>query len=128
MVNEECEVTDIIDWELSAALPLGMGFARIHTLAGEIVSKKFHMPREFDDAERAFRQQVYDGVSTETRNIIDSNIDAVQTAVTIGTLMNAFQLDEGNIGPYNPVVVDALPKMLTYRIPLIRGSDPPYTE
>jgi hypothetical protein len=50
-------------------------------------------------------------------------------SVTLGTLLDAFQLEGGEIGPYNPVVVDALPKFLTYRIPLIRGAgSPPYSE
>jgi hypothetical protein len=71
---------------------------------------------------------VYDGVSIETRKIIDGNIDAVQTAVTLGTLLDAFQLDEGKIALFNPVVINALPKLLTYRVPMIRGLDPPYAQ
>lgn len=128
MISEECEVTGLIDWELSSCLPCGMGFSRIHTLAGEFSERKFHMPPEFEDAERGFWEEIYNGVSSDTRKIIDSNIDAVQTAVTLGTLLGAFQLDEGNIGPYNPVVVEALPKLLSYRIPWVRGSDSPYAE
>lgn len=128
MISEECQVTGLIDWELSACLPFGMGFSRIYTLAGEYSAGKFYMPPEFEDAERGFWQEVYEGVSADTRKIIDSNIDAVQTAVTLGTLLGAFQLDEGNIGPYNPVVIEAPPKLLSYRIPLVRGSDPPYAE
>jgi hypothetical protein len=128
MIIEECEVTGLIDWELSTCLPFGMGFSRIHTLAGEYSARIFHMPHEFEDAERGFWQEIYDGVSADTRKTVDSNIDAVQTAVTLGTLLGAFQLDEGKIGPYNPVVINALPKLLSYRIPLVRGSDPPYAE
>jgi thiamine kinase-like enzyme len=54
MISEECEVTGLIDWELSACLPFGMGFSRIHTLAGEFSARKFYMPPEFEDAERRF--------------------------------------------------------------------------
>ena len=128
MISEECQVTGLIDWELSACLPFGMGFSRIHTLAGEYSAGEFHMLPEFEEAERGFWQEIYDGVSADTRRIIDSNIDAVQTAVTLGTLLGAFQLDEGNVGPYNPVVIEALPKLLSYRIPLVRGLDSPYAE
>lgn len=35
-------------------------------------------------------------------------------AVTLGTLLNAFQLEEGEVGPNKTVVVEALPKFLTY--------------
>ncbi|KAG9198147.1 hypothetical protein G6514_010473 [Epicoccum nigrum] len=128
LIGENCEVTGIIDWELSACLPFGMGFSRIHTLAGEYSAGKFHVPPEFEDADRGFWQEIYDGISADTRKIIDSNIDAVQTAVTLGTLLNAFQLDEGNIGLYSTIVINALPKLLSYRIPLVRGSDSPYAK
>ncbi|KAF1993663.1 hypothetical protein P154DRAFT_527597 [Amniculicola lignicola CBS 123094] len=127
IVNDNCEVSGIIDWELSTPLPFGMGFGRIHTLAGEFSEKKFYMPPEFEDAERGFWQEVWDGIPEDVRSHADP--EAVQIAVTLGTLLNAFQLEEGKIGPYNPVVVDAIPKLLTYRIPLIRGTDsPPYSE
>ena len=128
LVDEECEVSGIIDWELSSCLPFGMGLSRIHTLAGEYSEQKFYMPPSFEDAERGFWQEIYKGISAETRRVFDDNVDAVQTAVTLGTLLDAFQLDEGDIGPYNPVVVEALPKLLTYRIPMVRGSDPPYAK
>jgi hypothetical protein len=120
MISEECEVSGLIDWETSACLPFGMGLSRIYTLAGEYSSGKFHMAPEFEDAERGFWQEIYNSVSADSRKIIDSDIDAVQTAVTLGTLLGAFQLDEGSIGPYNPVVIEALPKLLTYRKPLVR--------
>jgi hypothetical protein len=54
MLSEECEVSGIIDWELSACLPFGVGFGRIHTLAGEFSEKQFYMSSEFEDAERGF--------------------------------------------------------------------------
>jgi hypothetical protein len=126
MINDDCEISGIIDWELSACLPFGMGFSRTHTLAGEFSARQFFMPPEFEDAERGFWHEVFAGVSVVSRKVLDENIDAVQIAVTLGTLLDAFQLDEGNIGPYSPVVVEALPKLLSYRIPMVRGSDPPY--
>ncbi|KAF2796871.1 hypothetical protein K505DRAFT_400234 [Melanomma pulvis-pyrius CBS 109.77] len=93
----------------------------------EFSEKKFYIPPEFEDAERGFWQEVWDGIPEDVRSHADP--EAVQIAVTLGTLLNAFQLEEGKIGPYNPVVVDAIPKLLTYRIPLIRETDsPPYLE
>ncbi|KAI9658972.1 MAG: hypothetical protein M1821_001932 [Bathelium mastoideum] len=127
MIDSDCKVSGIVDWELSTPLPFGMGFCRIHTLAGEFSEKKFHMPPEFEDAERGFWQEIWDGIPENIRS--RANPEAIQTAVTLGTLLDAFQLEEGKIGPYNSVVIEALPKLLTYRIPLVRGSgSPPYSD
>lgn len=123
VVDDNCEVSGIIDWELSTPLPFGMGFGRIHTLAGEFSERKFYMPPEFEDAERGFWQEAWDGIPEDVCS--HASPEAVQIAVALGTLLNAFQLEEGKIGPFNPVVVDALPNLLTYRIPLIRGTDSP---
>lgn len=130
MVDGNCEVSGLVDWELSTPSPFGMGFCRIHTLAGEFSEGKFYMPPLFEDAERGFWQEIWDGITDEkVRGVLHANCEAVQIAVTLGTLLDAFQLEEGgNIGSYNPVVVEALPKFLTYRIPLIRGVSSPYSE
>jgi hypothetical protein len=129
MVDENCEVSGLIDWELSTPLPFGMGFSRIHTLAGEYNERKFYMPPEFEEAERGFWQEIWAGISEKVRDHVNANLEAVQTAVMLGTLLDAFQLDEGKIGPFNPVVIEALPKFFTYRIPFLRGPDsPPYLE
>ncbi|KAI9706859.1 MAG: hypothetical protein M1820_004638 [Bogoriella megaspora] len=128
MVDENCEVSGIVDWELSTPLPFGMGLSRIHTLAGEYSGGKFHMPPEFEDAEKGFWQEIWNGIPENVSELVRINPEAVQIAVTLGTLLDAFQLDEGKIGPYNPVVVEALAKLLTYRIPLLRGTAPPYSE
>jgi hypothetical protein len=52
MLDDNCEASGLIDWELSTPLPFGVGFSRIHTLAGEYSDRKFHMPPEFKDAEK----------------------------------------------------------------------------
>jgi hypothetical protein len=41
LVDEDCEVTGVVDWELSAPKPFGVGFGRIHTLAGEYTGGEF---------------------------------------------------------------------------------------
>lgn len=128
LIDDECKVSGLVDWELSTPLPFGMGFGRINTLAGEFSEKKFRIPLEFEEAERGFWQEVYDGIPAEVRNLIDTNPDVIQIAVTLGTLLDVFQLEEGKIGPCNQVVVEALPKLLSYRIPFLRGSASPYSE
>jgi hypothetical protein len=35
LIDESCEVTGLIDWELSTPKPFAVGLGRIHTLAGE---------------------------------------------------------------------------------------------
>lgn len=128
LIDDECEVSGLVDWELSTPLPFGMGFGRINILAGEISEKKFRIPSAFEEAERGFWQEIYDGIPTEVRNLIDTNPDVIQIAVTLGTLLDVFQLEEGKIGPCTQVVLDALPKLLSYRIPFIRGSDSPHSK
>ncbi|RMZ79091.1 hypothetical protein DV738_g3434, partial [Chaetothyriales sp. CBS 135597] len=127
MVDDNCEVSGIVDWELSTPLPFGMGFCRIHTLAGEFSDQKFYMPPQFEDAEKAFWQEIVNGVPQSVRDLFHDQPETVQIAVTLGTLLDAFQLEDGKVGPYNPVVVEALPKLLTYRIPLVRGTGSPYS-
>ncbi len=127
MVDTDCKVTGIVDWELSTPLPFGMGFCRIHTLAGEYAERKFYMPPHFEDVERAFWQEIDHHTPDHVRSRFHADPEATQIAVTLGTLLDAFQLDEGKLGPCNPVVIESLPKLLTYRIPLVRGSSPPYS-
>jgi len=126
MVDAKSEVSGIIDWELSFPLPFGMGFSRIHTLAREFSELKFYMPDEFVESERGFWQELFDGIPADVRKFVDANLDLVQMAVILGTLLGTFELDGGVIGPCNPVSLEALLKFLSYRIPFIRGLDPPY--
>ncbi|KAG9234571.1 hypothetical protein BJ875DRAFT_8329 [Amylocarpus encephaloides] len=125
LIDESYQVSGIVDWELSSLLPFGMGLRRIHTLAGEFLERKFHMPGEFEESERGFWEEIFNGVPVDVRRVLDANLEAVQTSVLLGTLLGAFELDDGKF-LCNPVMVSALPKFLSYRIPFLRGSDPPY--
>ncbi|KAL8942015.1 MAG: hypothetical protein Q9216_001905 [Gyalolechia sp. 2 TL-2023] len=128
MVDDNCEISGIVDWELSASLPFGAGFCRIHTLAGEFSEQNFYMSPQFEEPEKGFWQEIEDGVPRDVCEFLYVNLEAVQLAVTLGILLNAFQLDEGKFGPYNPVVVEALPKLLAYHLPLKRGVSSPYLD
>ena len=86
------------------------------------------MPDEFEKSERGFWEEIFKGVPVDVRKVLDTNLEAVQTSVLLGTLLGAFELDDGKIGQCNPVVLAALPKFLSYRIPSLRGSDPPYVK
>lgn len=86
------------------------------------------MPPEIEEAERGFWTEVFDGLPEPVRRVVDANPDSVQTAATVGTLLDTFQLENGKLGPYDPLVAVALPKHVTYHIPFMRGSDPAYAE
>ncbi|EPE36496.1 hypothetical protein GLAREA_08659 [Glarea lozoyensis ATCC 20868] len=127
LVDENHQVSGIVDWELSQPLPFGMGFARIHTLAGEYRDGEFEMPEKFEDAERGFWDEVFKGLTPDVRDILGANLEAIQMAVWLGTLLDTFHVDAGQIGNCNPVTLRALPKFLSYRLPSLRGLDPPYS-
>ena len=84
------------------------------------------MPPEFKDTKRGFWQEVCHGISVDVQKLFDTNLDTVQIAVTLGTLLDTFQLKGEQIGLYNYVIIEALPKFLMYCIPFVKGLDPPY--
>ncbi|KAI1273436.1 hypothetical protein F5Y07DRAFT_376415 [Xylaria sp. FL0933] len=127
LIDENFAVTALIDWELSSPLPFGVGFGRIHTLAGEYSDGEFWMPDEFEVAERGFWKELFDGMPRDTRKALEKRINLVQDAVILGTLLDCFFLEDGKVG-CSQIALKALPKFLTYRIPFIRGSEPPYKE
>ncbi|MDF2434798.1 MAG: hypothetical protein JWP44_4429 [Mucilaginibacter sp.] len=127
LVDEDCHVTGLIDWELSSPLPFGVGFGRIHTLAGEYSNGEFCMPDEFEVTERAFWNGLFDGTPADIRDMLKKEMALVQDAVILGTLLDCFFLVDGKVG-FGEVSLKALPKFLTYRIPFVRGSEAPYGE
>ncbi|KAH9999715.1 hypothetical protein F4779DRAFT_605259 [Xylariaceae sp. FL0662B] len=127
LIDEGCHVTGLVDWELSAPLPFGVGFGRIHTIAGEYTGGEFWMPDEFEVAERAFWNELFDGISADTRDLLKKHIALVQEAVILGTLLDCFFLENGKVG-FSHVALKALSKILTYRIPFVRGNEAPYRD
>ncbi|SPQ24790.1 261fcb83-3b3e-4e8a-b9c9-bc176070b476 [Thermothielavioides terrestris] len=104
LIDESCEVTGLIDWELSVPKPFAVGLGRIHTLAGEFTGGEFWMPDEFEVAERAFWKELFAGMSPKTREMLEDNLDLVQDAVILGTLLDTFFWENGKV----------------------RGDEPPY--
>ncbi|KXX81450.1 hypothetical protein MMYC01_202664 [Madurella mycetomatis] len=117
LIDEDCKVSGLIDWELSKPKPFSVVFGRIHTIAGEFTGGEFWMPDEFEDAERGFWRELFDGLPQKTRAMLEKNIDLVQEAVILGTLLDAFFWEDGKVG-CGQVTIKALPKFITYRIPL----------
>jgi hypothetical protein len=126
MIDEECEVTGLIDWELSGLKPFGVGFGRIHTIAGEYTGGEFWMPDEFEEAEKGFWLEMFDAMPQDVRKGLEEKMDLVQDAVLLGTLLDCFVWEDGKV-MCGPVSMKALPKFVTYRIPFVRGDAPPYT-
>lgn len=127
LIDQDCKVTALIDWELSNPLPFGIGFGRIHTIAGEYSGGEFYMPEEFETAERAFWQEMFDGMPADIRAQLQERMDLVQEAVILGTLLNCFVFEGGKVLS-GEVGLKALPKFLTYRLPFIRKDEPPYSQ
>lgn len=65
LIGDDCNITGLIDWELSTPLPFGVGFGRIHTYAGEYTGGEILVPEESEDAERAFWTELFDGIPME---------------------------------------------------------------
>jgi aminoglycoside phosphotransferase (APT) family kinase protein len=126
LIDENCEVTALIDWELSTPLPLGAGFGRIHTIAGEYTGGEFWMPEEFEVAERGFWTELFGGIPEHIRTLLEKHIDLVQDVVILATLLNCFIFEHGSV-IVSQVALKALPKFMTYRIPLVRVQDQPYS-
>lgn len=122
LLDENCEVTALVDWELSTPLPFGIGFGRIHTYAGE-----FYFPDEYEAAERGFWQGLFDDMPGKVRQTLHDRIHFVQDAILLGTLLDCFYLDNGKVG-CSRVSLKALPKFLSYQVPHIRGEGKPYRD
>lgn len=127
LIDEDCNITGLIDWELSTPLPFGVCFGRIHTYAGEFSEGKFCIPDEFEDAEKAFWNALFDEMPKEVSQKLKSEIDLVQEAVILGTILNSFPFENGEV-LVGKVSSRALPKLLTYQLPFVRGQEPPYRD
>ncbi|KAI3318570.1 hypothetical protein HD806DRAFT_313809 [Xylariaceae sp. AK1471] len=126
LIDEDCEVTALIDWELSTPLPFGAGFGRIHTIAGEFTGGEFWMPDEFEAAERGFWTELFGGMPLHIRTMLEDRIDLVQDVVILATLLDCFFFNNEKVG-VSEVTLKALPKFMTYRLPFIRGQEQPYS-
>lgn len=85
------------------------------------------MPDEFEEAESAFWGEMFAGMAPKARAALEEKMDLVQDAVILGTLLNAFFFENGKVG-CGAETIKALPKLVTYRLPFVRGGEAPYTE
>jgi hypothetical protein len=125
--DSQGRVTGIVDWELSPAPePFGIALYAIHFLAGEIVDKVFRERPWFKAMERGFWKELIGTAPKPIQEIIMNNLEAVQTSVLIGILFKAMSIEGGNV-IIGQASLRALPQLLRYQIPAIRGSRAAYT-
>ena len=124
MVLDDGEVSGILDWELAhGPWPFGILCSSVQFLAGIIINGRHHERHAFDAMEMGFWNEIVNGGPPQAKMAIEANWEAVQTSVTIGTILSVFEGD----GKINSVALNNLPKLLTYRIPALRGSALPYS-
>lgn len=74
MVDDDAEVTGIVDWELSPGpQPFGIGCYCIPFLAGEIVNGAFREREAFEVIDRTFWEGLLETVSVEIRELLLAN-------------------------------------------------------
>ncbi|GAM82982.1 hypothetical protein ANO11243_009680 [Dothideomycetidae sp. 11243] len=124
MLDDDLQVSGLVDWEFSAALPFGMTFAHLSGLIGENIDGRFQITPDYDVVERAFWEEFLLHAPDTIRCLCENQPELVQTSVTLGILLNAFIID-GDKLVYNKVTPNALSIWLTYRIPMVRGANAP---
>jgi hypothetical protein len=126
LTDGEGRVTGIVDWELSPGpQPFGIALYCIHFLAGEIIDRKFRERPSFEAMERGFWESLIESAPASIREMILRNLEAVQTAALIGILFRVMAI-EGDQVMISPVLLKALPQLMCYQIPMIRGSRTAY--
>lgn len=128
LVGENAEITGIIDWELSPPpQPFGVACYCIQFLAGEIIDKVFRQRPEFEAIDREFWAGLLEDTPTANRDSLEANWEAVQTAIMIGTIFKVMSI-EGDEVFVSKIRLDALPMLMRYRIPALRGSSKAYSD
>ncbi|KFY38745.1 hypothetical protein V494_04214 [Pseudogymnoascus sp. VKM F-4513 (FW-928)] len=128
LAGENAEITGVIDWELSpSSRPFGVACYCIQHLAGEFVDKVFRERPGFEAIDRGFWNGLLEDTPIEIRGRLEADWEAVQTAVMIGTLFKTFWV-EGDQVSASKLSLNALPMMMRYRIPALRGSSKAYSD
>lgn len=127
LVGEDAEITGVIDWELSPPpQPFGVACYCIQFLAGEIIDKVFRERSAFEAIDRGFWDGLIENTPEEIRNVLEANWEAIQASVMIGTLFKVMSV-EGDEVFVSKITLKALPQLMRYRIPALRGSSTAYS-
>jgi hypothetical protein len=126
LVEDDAEVTGIVDWELSPGpQPFGIGYYCIPFLAGGIIDGVFREREAFEVIDRAFWEALLENVFIEIRKLLLANLEAVQTSMLIGMLFRIMPIEGGKV-LVNRILLKSVHKLMRYRIPMIRGSSRAY--
>ena len=125
LADQTGAITGIVDWEMAAPRPFGINCGCIPFLAGEIVNKTWQEKAAFEAMERGFWESLLQDADLTVRQQIESNLNAIQTTTLIGTLLKVFSI-EGETIFVAQIPLKALPTLLKYRIPALRGSAKPF--
>ena len=120
LVADEGEISGIVDWELALEQLFGIDCSAIHFLAGETVNKKFGEKTAYEAMERGFWNALMGAINPEIRSVLESNVQAIQTSVMIGTLFKVVSIEEEKVFISQIVLI-------RYRIPALRGTARPYS-
>jgi hypothetical protein len=116
-------VTGLVDWELSTPLPLGVGLSRVRSqVVGQFSRGEFVRCNGFDEAECAFWEALWRGMPDVVREMVNKRSDLLREAVRLGTFLDCFFFEERTLG-CNPVLLRALPELLSHLIPLPGGYE-----
>jgi hypothetical protein len=74
-----------------------------------------------------FWKELFDGMPESVRDKLENQINLVQDAVILGTLLDCFFFEDRNVG-FSKIALKALPKFMTYRIPLVREQEKLYED
>lgn len=133
--DESGQIRGIVDWEDSRVLPFGLCGWAIHFLAGEFVTAEdgdivFRERPGYNTMEMAFWESLLEGASQDVSKELRGRMEDVQLAVTIGTVLRVLGVYEVNGVETTETHVpslNALPKLLRYHIPFVRGTqDKPF--
>ncbi|KAG2415028.1 hypothetical protein HFD88_006218 [Aspergillus terreus] len=135
--DESGQVRGIVDWEDSRALPFGLCGWAIHFLAGESMTAEdgdieFRERPVYETMETAFWESLLEGAAQDVSKELRGRMEDVQLAVIIGTVLRILGVYEVNGVETTEIHVpslNALPKLLRYRIPFVRGpQDKPFSD
>lgn len=128
--DESGQICGIVDWENSRVLPFGLCGWAIHFLAGEFVTDEngdivFRERPFYNTMETAFWETLFERASQDISKDLQGRMEDVQLAVTIGTvlrILGVYQVNGVETTELHVPSLNALPNLLRYRIPFVRGT------
>ncbi|KAH6681903.1 hypothetical protein B0J14DRAFT_613695 [Halenospora varia] len=105
--------------------PFGIACYCIQFLAGEIIDKVFRERSAFEAMDRGFWEELTENAPKEIREVLEANWEVAQTSVMIGTLFKVMSVERENVF-VSKITLKALPQLMRYWIPALRGSNAAY--